>query len=196
MKPRFGPDYYARYYGSPRTRVVDAASVAHLARGVTSLKAWWGAPLRTVLDVGAGVGHWGRWFRRHRPEVRYRSTEISRHACDRYGHELRDISRWRDRARHDLVVCQGVLPYLDDEACARAIDNLAAMSGGFLYLEAITRADLRDVCDTSLTDVDVHARSARFYERHLAPHYVKVGAGLWYARSGRLRFFDLERGSL
>ena len=192
-RSRFGPDYYARYYGSPRTRVVDGPAVEVLAAAVTAFMAWWGAPLRNVLDVGAGVGHWGRYFRHRLPEVKYRSTEVSAHACKKYGHEQRDISRWRGKEKFDLIVCQGVLPYLKKDECESAIDNVGAMSRGFLYMEAITRSDLDDVCDVSLTDVDVHLRSARFYEKRLGLHFVKVGCGLYYSRRGPLRFYDLER---
>jgi SAM-dependent methyltransferase len=189
---RFDAAYYERYYGNKRTRVHDARKVGALATGVTGLLAWWEAPLRTVLDVGAGVGHWGAWFARNMPKVKVRSTELSSHACERYGHEQRDISRWRDKERFDLVVCQGVLPYLDDDACAAAIDNLAAMTGGFLYLEAITKEDLDEVCDVDLTDVAVHGRPASFYEARLRRGLVKVGAGLWARKDGPTLFYALE----
>ena len=39
--------------------------------------------------------------------------DVSPHACARWGHELRDVSRWRARERFDLIVCHGVLHYLD-----------------------------------------------------------------------------------
>jgi hypothetical protein len=126
--------------------------------------------------------------------VRYRSTDASAYACERYGHERRDVARWRARERFDLVVCQGVLPYLDDGDCARAIANLGAMTRGFLYLEAITARDLREVCDREKTDVKVHARTGTWYRRELAKHFVPLGCGLHYAKDGRLVFYELERG--
>ena len=190
---RFDAAYYDRYYQSPRTRVHDAAKVGALATGVTGLLQWWEAPLATVLDVGAGVGHWGAWFRANMPKVKVRSTELSAHACERYGHEQRDIATWRARERFDLVICQGVLPYLADASCASAIENLAAMTRGFLYLEAITKEDLDTVCDRDLTDVAVHERPASFYEKRLGAHYVKVGAGLWAKKDGPTLFYALER---
>jgi hypothetical protein len=90
-------------------------------------------------------------------------------------------------------VCQGVLPYLPDAACRDAIRNIAGMARGFLYLEAITFRDLRDVCDRSRTDVKVVGRSGAFYRRELAKHFVSIGCGLHYVKNGPLVFYELER---
>jgi hypothetical protein len=159
---------------------------------VAGMAAWLGVEVRSVLDVGAGPGFWRAWFRRHRPDVRYLSTDFSPWACQRYGHERRDISAWRPRARFDLVVCQGVLQYLGDAEAGRAIENLAAACRGLLYLEVVTRHDLDEVVDADLTDTDIHARPGAFYRRALAPHFRQVGAGLWGARSAGLHFYELE----
>ncbi len=191
-RERFDREYFDRFYGSAKTRVHGAGEIAHLCAAVCELVAYFGGRLESVLEVGAGPGLWRDWFRRHRPQVRYRSTDASEHACARYGHERRDISRWRARGRFDLVVCQGVLPYLDDAACAAAVANLAAMSRGFLYLEAPTGRDLREVCDVQ-SDFTMRGRSARFYRRLLAPHYLTLGCGLFYVRGGELAFYELER---
>jgi hypothetical protein len=189
----FGAAYYDRYYGSARTRVHSLDEVGRLCWGVVSLLEWWQQPIESVLDVGAGVGLWRDWFAKHRPGVAYRSTEYSAHACKQYGHEQRDITSWRAKERFDLVVCQGVLPYIDDAGAAKAIDNLAAMTGGFLYLEAITKKDIRDVCDDSRTDVEVHARTGKWYRARLEKHYVEVGCGLWCRRNSGILFYELER---
>lgn len=188
---RFDAAYYRRHYQG-RRRVHSAREIARLASGVAGLAGWLGVELRAVLDVGAGPGLWRDWFRRHRPAVRYRSTDVSPYACERYGHERRDLSRWRSRERYDLVVCQGVLQYLDDAGAARAIENLGAMCRGLLYLEAITRHDLAEVVDAEATDTAVHARSGAWYRRRLALHFVQVGAGLWAARRAGLAFYELE----
>lgn len=193
MRPpdRFDAAYYRRHYAG-HGRVHSAREIARLAAGVAGLAAWLGVELRAVLDVGAGPGLWRDWFRRHRPGVRYRSTDVSPYACARYGHERRDVSRWRSRERHDLVICQGVLQYLDDAAAARAIDNLGAMCRGLLYLEAITARDLAEAVDPEATDTAVHGRTGAWYRRRLARHFVQVGAGLWAARRAGLVFYELE----
>lgn len=188
---RFDEAYYRRHYHG-RARVHSARQIARLAEGVTGLAEWLGVEIVRVLDVGAGPGLWRDWFRRHRPAVRYRSTDVSPYACQRYGHERRDVSRWRSRERHDLVVCQGVLQYLDDAAAARAIDNLAAMCRGLLYLEAITARDLAEVVDREATDLAVHGRPGAWYRRRLERGFVQVGAGLWAARRAGLALYELE----
>ncbi len=191
--PGFDAAYFRRFYESRRSRVYDADQVAHLAAGVTGFVQWFGRDIERVLDVGAGTGLWGEWFRVHMPEVRYRSVDVSGYACEKYGHEQRDISRWRARERFDLIICQGVLPYLDDLACARAIANMAAMCRGFLYLEAITARDLRDVVDRSRTDTTVRARPATFYRKELARRFEAVGCGLLHVKGGDCVFYELER---
>jgi hypothetical protein len=190
----FDASYFRRYYESRRSRVYGKEQIAHLARGVIGFVHWFGGDLGKVLDVGAGIGLWRDFFRASFPDVKYRSVDVSEYACAKYGHERRDITKWRAREKFDLIVCQGVLPYVDDRACAKAISNMAAMSRGFLYLEAITSRDLRDVCDRTRTDVGVHARSATFYRRVLARHFEPLGCGLHHVKGGDKLFYDLERG--
>jgi hypothetical protein len=189
----FDANYFQRFYESHSTRVYGHEQVSYLARGITGLVQWFGGDIERVLDVGAGTGLWGDWLREHMPHVRYRSVDVSDYACRRYGHERRDISRWRARERFDLVVCQGVLPYLDDDACVQAVANMAAMCRGFLYLEAITSRDLREVCDRARTDVSVRARPAAFYKRLLKRWFEPLGCGLHHVKGGDKVFYDLER---
>jgi hypothetical protein len=189
----FDADYYDRYYRSARTRVHSADEVGKLCTAVASFIEWWQHPLETVLDVGAGVGLWWDWFAKRRPRVAYRSTELSAHACREYGHEQRDITKWRAKQSFDLVICQGVLPYIDEAGAAKAIDNLAAMTGGFLYLEAITRRDIRDVCDGMRTDVKVHERTGSWYRSRLSNSFVEVGCGIWCKKNAGVLFYELER---
>ena len=188
----FDAKYYELYYESSRTRVHSAGEVCKLCTAVVSFVEWWQHPLDTVLDVGAGVGLWRDWFEKRRPSVVYRSTEYSAHACREYGHEQRDITKWRAKETFDLVICQGVLPYVDDAGAAKAIDNLAAMTRGFLYLEAITKKDLREVCDAGRTDVKVHERTGAWYRTRLSKHYIEVGCGLWCKKNAGVLFYELE----
>ena len=195
MGSPFDAAYFKRFYESRRSRVYGREQIDHLARGVTGFIQWFGGSIESVLDVGAGTGLWKEWFREHHPAVAYRSLDVSAYACKKYGHERRDISRWKAREKFDLVVCQGVVPYLDDEACERAIANMAAMCRGFLYLEAITSRDLREVVDRTRTDVTVHARPATFYRRLLGRHFEALGCGLYHVKGGEMVFYDLERAS-
>jgi hypothetical protein len=195
MALSFDAAYFRRFYESRRSRVYGREEIDHLAHGVTGFVRWFGGEIERVLDVGAGVGLWHDWFAAHMPAVRYRSIDVSEYACATYGHERRDISAWRAREKFDLVICQGVLPYLDDRACAKAVANIGAMCRGFLYLESITARDLREVCDRSRTDVKVRARPAAFYRQLLARSFEPLGCGLHYVRGGDVVFYDLERGA-
>jgi hypothetical protein len=193
MAVSFDASYFRRFYESRRSRVYGSAQIEHLARGVTGFVQWFGGEIERVLDVGAGTGLWGDWFRANMPDVEYRSIDVSEYACKAYGHEHRDIAAWRGRRKYDLVVCQGVLPYLATPACLRAVGNMAAMCRGFLYVEAVTARDLREVCDRSRTDVRVLARPASFYRRALARHFEPLGCGLHHVRGGDMLFYELER---
>lgn len=192
-RERFDAAYYRRFYEAKGTQVYTREQIAHLARAVTSFVAWFGGDLETVLDIGAGLGHWGQWFRKHMPNVKYRGTDVSAYACKQYGLEQRNIATWRARTRFDLVICQGVLPYLSNGDAEQAIENVAAMSGGFLYLEAITREDWETTCDQSKTDGNVVVRTGAWYRKRLLQHYRPLGCGLYYARRGSLQFYELER---
>ena len=188
----FDESYFHRFYrGTEKSRAHSKAQVATLAQGLDGFCAWLHVPVRAVLDVGAGPGFLRDWYREHRPEAKYRSVDTSDYACRHYGHEQADISRFRD-GHYDLIICQGVLQYLDDAACGRAIQNLAAMSRGLVYLEIVTARDLAEVCDPSGTDGSIHVRSGAYYRKHLAKAFVQVGAGLWAAKDAGLAFYELE----
>jgi SAM-dependent methyltransferase len=188
----FDRDYYRRFYQDPQTRIYNQARHAKLVAGVVSLCEWFGLELTDVLDVGAGLGWWGAWLSKHRKRVRVLSTELERDICRLYGHVQADITTFRLERQFDLVVCQGVLPYLDDVGAQAAIENLAAMSGGLMYLEAITKDDMKDAIDPQRTDLRVNLRPARWYRQRLEPHFREVGVGLYAARSAHLPFFALE----
>jgi len=189
----FDASYYRRFYRD--CPVHDRRRIAQLASGVTGLSAWWGISLRSVLDVGAGTGLWRDWFGAERPQVAYRSIDVSDYACRRYGHEQADISRWQPETPSDLVVCQGVLQYLDDASCSRAIGNLGAACRALLYLEVPTAGDLDEIIDPDATDLDIHWRAGSWYRRRLGRHFRCIGGGLYVARAAGLHFYELEMAS-
>jgi trans-aconitate methyltransferase len=187
----FDAAYYRRFY---RDRPVhDRRRVGRLAEGVFGMCAWWGVPVRSVLDVGAGPGYWRDWLAASRPRVRYRSVDVSPYAVARYGHEQNDISEWAPSRPFDLVVCQGVLQYLDHAAAGRAIANLATATRSILYLEVPTSEDRRTVLDTERTDFEIWWRSANWYRVRLARHFIELGCGLHCARRAGVYFYELER---
>jgi hypothetical protein len=190
----FDEDYYHRFYASRQTRVQGPREVAELAsRALLQIK-WAGGQITSALDVGAGPGLWRDWFARRRPEIKYRSTDVSPYACARFEHEQRDITTWRAREKFDLVICQGVLPYLPRADVITAIENLASMSRSFLYLEAVTKRDLAELCDPKVTDSAMRPHPGTLYRKHLQKHFMSLGFGLWIKRSAAERLYELERG--
>ncbi len=192
----FDAGYYARFYGDARTRVQGPREVARLCRGIVETARWWSIPIASVVEVGAGTGLARDWFAGKKPEVRYVSTDVSPFACKAYGHRRLDISSARVRGRFDLVICQGVLPYLTGPAAASALDHLGAMASGLLYLECQTDRDIADVVDATVSDIALRGRPARFYVDRLEKHFVMLGGGLWIARRARVPLYELESGTL
>jgi hypothetical protein len=192
---RFDREYYQRLYGSPETRVYGPDEIDRLCRGLSGFIEFVGAPLDRVLDAGAGTGLVRDWFRAHRPQAKLRSCDVSPFACETYGHEERDLARWREpEARFDLIVCYGVLAYLSDEDCAAAIENLGQMCAGFLYVNIVTDEDLDfGTVDVAASDLDnMQLRPTQFYLDHLKRHFVRAGLGLFYQRRAPLRLRSLE----
>lgn len=186
----FDADYYQRFYVDDP--VHDAARLGSLLDGIFGLARWWDIDLRSVLDIGAGIGLAGNWLRVNEPAVKYRGVDISRHACRTFGHTYADISKWKPRSPSDLVLCISVLQYLDDEEFICAVDNLAAATRKLLYLELPTGRDRRTVIDASRTDLNVYWRSGAWYRRALQPHFRFAGAGLWVRRSLEVPLYELE----
>lgn len=194
---RFGPDYYRRYYDDPRTRVTDRAAVATLARFVAAFLRHLDQPVRHILDIGCGRGHWRSAARQLWPAATWHGVEYSTHLCEEHGWVHGSVVdfeplAWFDRAEFDLVICQGVLQYLDDRGAARAMQNLARWTSGALYLEALTQKDWRERCDRTRTDGDVHLRTGAWYRRRLDRHFLAGGGGVFVSKRAGVTLFELE----
>ncbi len=188
----FDAEYYRRFYG--RGGVHDRRRIAHLASGVLGLCSWWGVRPKSVLDIGAGPGLWRDWFRNNHPSIRITSTDVSAYACTKYGHLQRDIATWRPRQPFDLVICHGVLQYIDDVGAERAISHIADATRHVLYLEVPTTQDFTTIVDSTATDMDVYRRSGEWYCERLSESFTRAGAGLW-VRHGSVILYELEAGS-
>jgi SAM-dependent methyltransferase len=191
---RFDRAYYDRFYRDPRTRVTTRREVRRLGAFVLAYMDFLQLPVRRVLDAGCGLGYWRDVIAEHRPRARYVGIEISPVLCGELGWEQASVADYRGRGRFDLVVCQGVLQYLDDREAARAIDNLGRLCRGALYLEALTGEDWQQACDRSATDGRVHVRSADWYRRRLRKHFRACGGGLFVQREAPVVLYALEQG--
>ncbi len=189
---RFDASYYRKFYGARRTRVTDVAATRRLAAFAVAYLRYLRLPLRAVLDLGCGLGYWRTALAELAPAARHHGVEFSPYLCRRYGWVQGSVVDHAPGRTFDLVVCQGVLQYLDDADAARAIDNLGRLCRGALYLEALTRRDWQENCDREVTDLDVHLRTGAWYQRRLGRHFLAVGGGLFVRRTAGVTTFELE----
>ena len=88
---RFDEAYYHRFYEDLKTRVVSSEEHAALGEFVFAFARWNKVELKSVLDIGAGIGLWKRWIEKNYPEIKYTGTEVSHAMCKKYGFLHRDI---------------------------------------------------------------------------------------------------------
>jgi cyclopropane fatty-acyl-phospholipid synthase-like methyltransferase len=109
-------------------------------------------PIRTVLDVGAGEGHWQPILAGMRPKLRYVGVEPSTYAVGRFGARrhlrLGSVETLADLRLHeefqegfDLVICCGVLNYVKSRVLGDALEQLQRHTSGLAWLEIFTRSD-------------------------------------------------------
>ncbi len=194
MKHRFEFDrrYYARYYENPTTRVGSKKEAAQLGRLLGAYLGYLGQPVREVLDIGCGVGHMRTVVERMFPHATYTGVEHSSYMCERYGWQQGSVTDWKSRKRYDLVICRGVLQYLSRSEAEAALDNLAKLTRGCLYLEALTQEDWDHACDQARTDGAVYLRPASFYRKRLRPQFTSAGAGLFVHERSPAVLYALE----
>lgn len=191
---QFDAAYYARFYGNKASRVSSQQAVDRLAVFVCGYLHYLQQPVRRVLDVGCGLGHWRAPIAQRYPRAHYVGMELSAHLCEQHGWLQGSIVDTVPRGAFDLVICQGVLQYLSDRELNPALDNLTHACRGALYLEALTREDWRDNVDQKRTDNAVHLRPAQRYRRGLAQRgFVAVGGGLFLSARSPVVLFELEK---
>lgn len=192
---RFDKQYYDRYYRRPTTRVTSPQGMRRLGAFVCDYLKLVGQPVRNVLDLGCGLGTWKRIIRRHFPRAVYHGVEYSEYLCKQYGWIQGSIVDYvpPEGEVFDLVICQGVMQYLETEPAAKAIANLGQLCRGAMYLEALTIEDWREVCDQKRTDGNVHLRKAEWYRTRLRRDFQNIGGGVFLAKTSPAVMFELER---
>lgn len=174
----FDKDYYDRFYRDPATSVATEGSVRSLGRFVSAYVDHLGIEVVQVLDLGCGLGPWRDVIGKHYPKATYTGVEISEYLCRKYGWQRGSVAEYRSRRRFDLVICQGVLQYLNDREARAAITNLDRLCRGALFLEVLTREDWEQNCDQDVTDGECHLRDAAWYATRLSKHFTNCGGGV------------------
>ena len=189
----FDAAYYERFYFDKKTSVVDHEHLDRLGAFVCSYLQYLRVPVRRVLDVGCGIGLWRGVIAKHFPQASYHGVEYSAYLCERFGWERGSVLDYRAKTPFDLVICQGVLPYLSAADLQIALRNLGRLCTGALYVEAITSEDWeQDIVDETLTDPRLFKHPAALYRRGLAEGFTELGGGLWLSRQAEVPVFALE----
>ncbi len=193
VEPSFDAKYYDRYYRNPGTRATTPQAVRRQAAFVASLLRHIEIPVRRVLDIGCGLGWMLQSLQNEFPKARCTGVEYSEHLCSRNGWTRGSVVDFVARTPFDLVVCHDVLPSLDDKACRAAIENLATLCRGALYLGVLTAEDW-DHCDRARTDPDVFLRPAKWYRKQLDRNFQSIGGGVFIRKPLPITLWALERG--
>ena len=189
----FDEAYYQRFYFDKKTSVVDPAHMERLGAFVCSYLKYLRVPVLRVLDMGCGIGLWKGIVAQHFPGAAYQGVEFSPYLCERFGWQQGSVVDYVADAPFDLVICQGVLPYLSPPDLKRALRNLGQLSRGALYVEAVSREDYeQDIIDEDLTDNRVFRHRAELYRRGLREGFVELGGGVWLSRQAEVPMFALE----
>ena len=175
----FSSAYYRAFYGNLRGRVGDRKTVDLLGNFVCSYLKYLDQPVRRVLDIGCGLGFWQQVIARHHSTASYTGVEYSDYLCTRLGWQNGSAVDFYSAIPFDLVICDDVLQYLSNADATAAIDNLATLSRGALYINALTTEDWEKNCDRKRTDGDVFLRNANWYRRRLRQAFTDVGGGVF-----------------
>jgi predicted TPR repeat methyltransferase len=192
---RFDAAYYRRFYLNPSTRAATVHDARRQAAFICAYLKYLGVPVRRVLDLGCGLGRTLRAISHEFPKARCVGVEHSAYLCKRYGWTHASAVDYHARTPFDLVVCNDVLPSLNEHDCALALQNLAKLSRGALFLGAITVED-GDRVDKKRTDKNVFLRPASWYRRRLARHFEAVGGGLYLKKPHAVVIWELDRSPL
>lgn len=146
---RYDRAYFDRWYRRAGSRIEERAELRRrVAAAVALAERALERPLRSALDVGCGEGRWRAELKRLRPKLRYTGVDPSPYVAERFG-RTRNIRRAafaelveaRLAGPFDLVVCADVLHYVRDDELDRGLPELARLTGGLAWLEALCRED-------------------------------------------------------
>jgi len=163
--------YFDKWYRNPRYRVKSPQELARqVALVVGTTEYILGRTLQTVLDVGCGEANWLAPLRRLRPRIQYTGVDSSEYVVSRFGASrnirlgtIDSLDCMRLRKEYDLILCVGMLNYLDPAQLRTGLAHLYELANGVVYLELFTSADRGVFGDTRGT----HLRSPSWYRARI-----------------------------
>lgn len=188
----FNEDYYARYYKDRKTRVAEPSYFDSLARFIAGYSELLGFKVRSIVDLGCGIGTLKKPLLKQFSKATYTGVDISAYACETYGWELSSVSDYKPAQNFDLVICHDVVQYLDDKDAKAAIKNFADLSAGILYFSVLTEEDYLENCDKSRTDSTVNLRTADWYRPKMSKYFRNLGGGAYVNREVDVALYALE----
>lgn len=191
-RSRFDRKYYDRFYGGSRERAAYRNDEDRLGAFVAGYINYLRQPVRSVVDIGCGLGQWQGIVARHFPKARYTGVEISDYLCKRYGWIQGTAMDFRSEARFDLVICKDTLQYLSPGEFRSAAVNLSELCKGVLYASILTTEDWQANCDRRRTDSRVYLRTARWYRKILGRYFTNLGGGLFLSPRSKAIPWELE----
>jgi SAM-dependent methyltransferase len=193
MPNQFTPQFYKRFYVSPRTRVTTKAEMQRRAAAVASMVKHLELNVARILDAGCGLGWMRAGLLEAFPRATYVGLEVSEHLCAEHGWAHGSLATYKPRGYFDLVICYDVLQYLSDAEAVQALNNLARICRGALYFHAPTVEDWKRNADRACSDGDIRLRPASWYRARLDRHFRHAGFGIHVRRGVPLYQWELER---
>jgi len=190
---RFDAAFYRRFYLDPKTRVVTRGEMARRAALIAAFVRHGELPVRSILDVGCGLGLMRSQLRRHFPKARYTGLEVSEYLCQKHGWVQASAATYNPSQPFDLVICYDVMQYLGTREAAAAVRNLARLCSGVLHFGALTREDWDLYCDKRRTDRNVQIRPADWYRKRLAVSFINAGTGMFVRRGAPIHLWELDQ---
>ena len=156
-----------------------------------------GRPVRTVLDVGCGMGDWQPVLKKVRPGLSYDGVDPSAYAVSKFGKRrglqqggIEELPRLSLRTSYDLVVCCGMLNYLATDQLRVGLAGVVARTGGVAYLELFADGDAFEG-DTGWPA----PQTLSWYRRELTrAGFFSIGMQCYMPRRGETDVSLLERG--
>ncbi len=192
MRSRFDAAYYRKFYTNPKTRAADVAAAKRQAAFIASFLRYYELPPARILDLGCGLGRVLRALGKEFPKAECVGVEFSDYLCTRYGY-IQGSADTYDGEPFDLVICNDVLSYLDDDACSKALANIARLTQQVAFLGILTSEDAH-MADPKRTDQRQLVRPAAWYRRRLAKNFLSMGAGLHLKKPVDIAVWTLDGG--